>query len=101
MCKSWRSLRELQQQRKAVQTIAPNEVKSGQVVLLAGGDIVTVRDNKKGIAREIETDNGGRGSAYVFDWDCARNSAGEMCEVKLPASYLAKKDIIANAGIIL
>ena len=81
--------------------IAPNDIKAGQLVLLADGDMVTVRDNKKGVSREIETENGGRGSAYVFDWEYARNSAGEMCEIRLPASYLAKKDIIARAGIIL
>jgi len=80
--------------------IAPNDIKSGQLVLLAGGDIVTVRDNRKGVSREIETENGGRGSAYVFDWEYARNSAGEMCEIKLPASYLAKKNIIARRIIL-
>ena len=85
----------------AIELLSPNDVKAGQLVLLAGGDIVTVRDNRKGVSREIETENGGRGSAYVFDWEYARNSAGEMCEIKLPASYLSKKDIIARAGIIL
>jgi hypothetical protein len=79
--------------------IAPNDIKSGQLVLLTDGTIITVSDNKKGIIREVET-NGDRGSSYVFDWDAARDTEGRICEVQIPDSYRIKEKRIRAMGLL-
>jgi hypothetical protein len=81
------------------ETIVPNDVRKGWLVIYRDGTIAKVLDNGKGISRRVEID-GDSGSGYVFEWDVARVGNETPKLIRQPGSYLLKKITIQRAGLL-
>tara|TARA_Y100000310_G_C20655818_1_gene801914 strand:+ start:143 stop:982 length:840 start_codon:yes stop_codon:yes gene_type:complete len=88
--------------------LTPNDVRAGDMINTADGTTFIVKDNKKGIRRQVQDlQTKDTGVAYVFDWYCRLSSKGgrtvlgtvgvhDTERITLPAKYREAADVIGR-----